>query len=312
VATFPFSNWLRMSMIERKEEEKKERGSGSGDCSPYITSIWEVIVGSVALTPKLLICLLCWWCIDLNVCKTFELGWSSHVFIRDFVIVFVFAYVWDWSLRSSPLKNNMSQKRFNPKLPTTPQVQREIALTLCSSVISSVFEISLLYYYATSAIHYSPLFSFSTLLWALTMYYWRITHFYVIHRALHPWFPSAHSSIDPGKLLYKYVHSYHHLSRNPTAWSGISMHPVESSLYYSAMLIPVAFSAHPFIFLFTKLDLTMGALAGHDGYSDPGAGSYFHYLHHKYVSCNYGDLAVPLDWLFGTYYDGKGNFTWTK
>lgn len=47
---------------------------------------------------------------------------------------------------------------------------------------------------------------------------------------------------------------------NPTAWSGVSMHPVESAAYYSAMLIPVYFGAHPLVMLYTKFDLTIAAL----------------------------------------------------
>jgi sterol desaturase/sphingolipid hydroxylase (fatty acid hydroxylase superfamily) len=39
-------------------------------------------------------------------------------------------------------------------------------------------------------------------------------HFYVIHRAMH------------GGWLYKWVHSIHHNSVNPTPWSSLSMHPV--------------------------------------------------------------------------------------
>ena len=35
----------------------------------------------------------------------------------------------------------------------------------------------------------------------------------------------------------------------------------------------------------------------------PSAGVYFHYLHHAYYDCNYGDTVVPLDWLFGSFID---------
>jgi len=31
------------------------------------------------------------------------------------------------------------------------------------------------------------------------------------------------------------------------------MHPVESTAYYTAMLVPVLFSAHPIVALFTKV-----------------------------------------------------------
>ena len=58
---------------------------------------------------------------------------------------------------------------------------------------------------------------------------------------------------DVGYYLYRYVHSLHHLSKNPIAWSGVSMHPVESFMYYTAMLIPVLAGAHPLVVLYTKV-----------------------------------------------------------
>jgi sterol desaturase/sphingolipid hydroxylase (fatty acid hydroxylase superfamily) len=75
---------------------------------------------------------------------------------------------------------------------------------------------------------------------------------------MHKW--NTRSLPDVGAWLYKHVHSLHHKSRNPTAWSGVSMHPVESFMYYTAMLVPVAFGAHPLVALYTKVDLTLGAL----------------------------------------------------
>ena len=44
-------------------------------------------------------------------------------------------------------------------------------------------------------------------------------------------------------FLYRWVHSHHHKSYNPTAWSGISMTPVESTAYFSAALIPLLFAS---------------------------------------------------------------------
>lgn len=65
------------------------------------------------------------------------------------------------------------------------------------------------------------------------------------------------------------------------------MHPVESFLYYTAMLVPLAAAAllglppaHPIVFLYCKTDLTFAALIGHDGYGWPGAASQAHWLHH--------------------------------
>jgi sterol desaturase/sphingolipid hydroxylase (fatty acid hydroxylase superfamily) len=85
------------------------------------------------------------------------------------------------------------------------------------------------------------------------------------------------------------------------------MLPVESILYFSAALIPLCFrhGCHPFIVLYTKLDLAIGAQLGHSGFDAFGCGSYFHQLHHERFESNYGEPMVPLDWLFGTYDDGR-------
>merc|ERR1712179_411907 len=131
----------------------------------------------------------------------------------------------------------------------------------------------------------------------------RIPHFHLIHRAMHPW--KTTSFPDIGKFLYRQVHSLHHKSYNPTAFSGTNMHPVESTLYYSAALIPVAFGLHPVHALGVIVDCAMGAWLGHDGFQWPGSGDYFHMLHHKHFDCNYGAMHVPLDYLFGTYAGSK-------
>jgi hypothetical protein len=150
--------------------------------------------------------------------------------------------------------------------------------------------------------------------WTATMLYWRIVHFHFIHRGMHPWFKKTkanrgawYHNFDAGQLLYKAAHAHHHKSYNPTAFSGFSMTPIESIAYISAALIPVLFrhGCHPWIHLYTKLDLIIGAQIGHDGFDAPGGGSYFHQLHHAHYECNYGDAAVPIDWLLGTFEDGS-------
>jgi hypothetical protein len=79
---------------------------------------------------------------------------------------------------------------------------------------------------------------------------------------IHPW--RTTKVPDVGKFLYKHVHSLHHKAYNPTALSGVRMHPVESALYFSAALIPVAFGAHPVPgFSYCLIDMTIGALLGH-------------------------------------------------
>ena len=41
-------------------------------------------------------------------------------------------------------------------------------------------------------------------------------------------------------------------------------------------------------------------------------GSYFHYLHHRFVSCNYGEAIVPLDLWFGSFFNGEGAYRTKK
>lgn len=145
--------------------------------------------------------------------------------------------------------------------------------------------------------------------WTVTMLYWRILHFWFIHRNMHPWWDRKNGLADGdvGAFLYRWVHAHHHRSYNPTAFSGFSMTPVESIAYIQAATIPLFFRSgcHPWIHLYTKLDLIIGAQIGHDGFDAPGGGSYFHQLHHAHFECNYGDAAVPMDWLFGTFEDGS-------
>ena len=66
--------------------------------------------------------------------------------------------------------------------------------------------------------------------------------------------------------MYLQVHSLHHKSYNPTAFSGTNMHPVEATLYYSAALIPVSLGLHPVHALAVIVDCAMGAWLGHDGF----------------------------------------------
>ena len=168
------------------------------------------------------------------------------------------------------------------------------------------------------------LWSPTTFVWAITITHWRVPHFWVIHRSMHPW--RVEGIPDVGKFLYRHVHSLHHKSYNPTAFSGTNMHPVESTLYYSAAFIPVFFGAHPAIALGCLVDCAVGAWLGHDGFQFPyvlidssfciticvhnththsGSGDYFHQLHHAYFDCNYGAMHFPMDKWLGTYAGSK-------
>jgi len=126
-------------------------------------------------------------------------------------------------------------------------------------------------------------------------------HFYCIHRLIHV------------PVLYKYIHSVHHNSINPSPWSSLSMHPVEHLLYWSDSLIHLILPSHPLLFLYGLQVTGTGAVVGHVGFDKIEVGkesavdthAYAHYLHHKYFEVNYADGTTALDKLFGTWHDGS-------
>lgn len=126
------------------------------------------------------------------------------------------------------------------------------------------------------------------------------THFFLIHRLIHTPF------------LYKWVHSVHHNSVNPSPWSSLSMHPVEHLLYFSSVFYHLILPSNPIIMLYQLHFAGFGAVVGHIGFDriefndkhGLNTHAYAHYLHHKYFEVNYGDGLVPLDKLLGTWHDG--------
>ena len=134
--------------------------------------------------------------------------------------------------------------------------------------------------------------------WLLAIPFWREFHFYWVHRLIH-WKP-----------LYRHVHYLHHKNINPNPWSGMAMHPIEGFIYLSVVMIHWVIASHPFHFLFNLQHAALGPACGHHGFEGPilegklPTGSYFHYLHHRYFECNYGEALLPFDKWFGTFRDG--------
>jgi len=236
----------------------------------------------------------------------FSVGWMSHILLRNVVATLLICGFWDWFLYFSPLQEKLHKYKMNPVYPSKSQIRHDALVTTSASCFAALIEIILCHCWATgklsltSSLAEAPAFNF---LLAILLTHYRIPHFHLMHRAMHPW--RTTSVPDLGKFLYRQVHSLHHKSYNPTAFSGTNMHPVEATLYYSAALIPVSLGLHPVHALAVIVDCAMGAWLGHDGFMWPGSGDYFHMLHHKHFDCNYGAMHVPLDYLFGTYAGSK-------
>jgi len=134
--------------------------------------------------------------------------------------------------------------------------------------------------------------------------YMRLFHFYWIHRFSH-WRP-----------IYNISHYLHHKNVNVGPWSGLSMHPIEHLLYFSGIFVHWIIPSHPVHAMMHALHAGLSPVPGHTGFHTmqtsekedaPAIGTdhYFHYLHHRYFTVNFGDASVPLDKWFGTMVDGS-------
>ena len=124
--------------------------------------------------------------------------------------------------------------------------------------------------------------------------------FFFFHRLLH-WKP-----------LYKSAHYLHHKNTNTCTWSGLSMHPIEHLLYFSAVLIFWIIPAHPLHAIYVLQIASISPVWGHCGFNKLvfnklliNNNVYHHSLHHRYFECNYGNPNLPWDKMFGYLHDGS-------
>lgn len=91
------------------------------------------------------------------------------------------------------------------------------------------------------------------------------------------------------------------------------MHPIEHLLYFSGVLLHWIIPSHPVHAIFHLMHAGLSPALGHAGFhklvtkGEKGlmADNYFHYLHHRYFTVNFGHEAVPLDKWFGSFHDGS-------
>ncbi len=236
-------------------------------------------------------------------------NWILGVWLRNIGLMLLFAgslHCWLFTFSgqkerfkfdAQPMKRNSKRFSFGN------QVYDNIFWTLISGVSAmTLFEV--LYWWAI-ANGLAPVMAFSGsefwfFVWIIALPIVGSTHFYWVHRLLH-WPP-----------LYRKVHILHHRSINIGPWSGISMHPVESVLYMSDLLIHFFIPTHPVIFLLHLYVKAIGPAFTHAGFEKVvagdtklvSAGDFHHQLHHRFFECNYGTADTPWDRLFGSFHDG--------
>lgn len=255
-----------------------------------------------------------WWHWVLpepDVMKTFAWGWMLKLFVVNCVAVFVFFGAFE--LRLYVLRAQGNRFKYNGKFPSEQRSkaffferQNIDNMLRCFGTglpIWTAVEVAILYAYANG---YVPWLSFAQNPWyllalALVVPIIHETHFFLLHRAIH-WGP-----------LYRWVHSVHHNSVNPSPWSSLSMHPAEQFGYLGVALWHLVIPSNPILALYQLHFAGFGAIPGHVGFDklelteDAAVDShaYIHYLHHKYFEVNYGDGLIPFDKWFGTFHDGS-------
>jgi len=241
---------------------------------------------------------------DAARCAHLRVDWIVLIYARNLALLWLTAGGWHLVLYTLRLQG--AERKYDPRWPDN----NDPKFLFRNQVYDNVFWSCLsgcpiwtgyeaLYFWA-SANHWLPNVDWRAhpvycVLWLVAIPFWREFHFYWIHRAIH-WPP-----------LYKAVHYLHHKNVNPGPWSGLAMHPAEHLLYFSVVLIHWVVPSHPIHFLFNAQHTALTPAAGHSGFEGPvfrgkvPTGSYFHYLHHRFFNCNYGESTWPLDRWFGTF-----------
>jgi len=244
-------------------------------------------------------------------CRTLRPGWIGLMFLRNQVLLWLVYGGYHLVLYS--LKLHGAERKYHPQW----QAVANKRFLFSNQVFDNVFRSSVvggttwtayevLYMWGLGKGWFPVLDPRTHPVWFVAMFLliplWREVHFYWIHRAIH-WRP-----------LFRSVHRIHHLNPNPGPWAGMAMHPVEHLLYFSVVAIHFVVASHPLHFFFNSQLTALTPALGHHGFEGPlfngklQTGSYFHYLHHRYVSCNFGESTVPLDRWFGSFYDGTGPY----
>lgn len=241
--------------------------------------------------------------------KTLGLGWIAQMFLRNVLLISVVAGGLHLLLHQRKIQGrrlkfdsedvNAKGRRFT----LNTQLRDNMFWTLSSGVFFwTAFEALMLWAMANG---YAPMLLWTqNPVWFIALFFltplWISFHFYWVHRFLH-WPP-----------LYKAAHSLHHRNTNVGPWSGLSMHPIEHVLFFSSIVIHWILAAHPIHVLFHMQHQALTAVTSHAGFEsllvkDRNAlalGNFHHQMHHRYFECNYGNLEVPWDKVFGSFHDG--------
>jgi len=240
----------------------------------------------------------------------FQAGWIAELYLRNAVFLLLVAgglHLRLYMTRGQGSKYKYSNKwlaAHDSKFLFKNQTWDNIFWNYVSGVtIWTAWEAVTLWLYANHKIPYvgwreHPVYC---VLLMIAIPFLRLVHFYWVHRLIH-WKP-----------LYAISHFVHHKNVNIGPWSGLSMHPLEHILYFSGVLFHWIIPSNPVHAIYHLMHAGISPALGHAGFhklvtkEEKGlaADNYFHYLHHRYFTVNFGSEAVPLDKWFGSFHDGS-------
>ncbi|MDE2383010.1 MAG: sterol desaturase family protein [Alphaproteobacteria bacterium] len=247
---------------------------------------------------------------DYEAMKVYAWGWALKLFIVNCIAVFLFYGAFE--LRLYMRRAQGTRFKYNSKFPADhkspafffqSQNFDNILRGFGTGVpIWTAYEVFILHFYANGnapwvSFNEHPLYLLGVF---LLVPLFHELHFFCIHLLIHTPF------------LYKWVHSVHHNSVNPSPWSSLSMHPVEHALYFAGAFLHVLIPSNPILAIYHLHFAGFGAVVGHVGFdmmevTDEKAipsHAYAHYLHHRYFEVNYADGLIPFDKWFGSWHDG--------
>lgn len=247
---------------------------------------------------------------SLEQTASFRFGWIALIYLRNVALLIIVAgglHLRLYMQKKQGMKYKYTDKwlsKGNSKFLFNNQTADNVFWNLTSgAIIWTAWEAVSLWMYANEMI---PFISFRSrpvyfVLLMIGVIFLRMFHFYWVHRLIH-WKP-----------LYKACHYLHHKNINIGPWSGLSMHPLEHLLYFSGAVFHWFIPSHPIHMIFHLLHAGVSPALGHAGFhklvneNDRGMSNdaYFHYLHHRYFTVNFGHESVPLDKWFGSFHDGS-------
>jgi len=259
-----------------------------------------------------LLAVVCWLYFTPSLARTarFEVGWIAEIYVRDVVLLILIAgglHLRLYIARGQGTRFKYTNKwlaKNDSRFLFGNQTWDNIFWNLTSGcLIWTAYEAVTLWMFANGKIPYvswraHPVYC---VLIMMLVPFLRQAHFYFAHRPIH-WPP-----------LYKISHYLHHKNINIGPWSGLTMHPLEHLIYFSGVLLHWIIPSHPVHAIFHLMHAGASPALGHAGFhklvgkGERGlmADNYFHYLHHRFFTVNYGVESVPLDKWFGSFFDGS-------